>query len=155
MEWVIPDLKEKPILPLCPWALAAAGAATGPDCLEQHSGSCQMLASSAKAPPAPPEPHAHGICCGKAGRSTGEMGLIQSCVPAPLSPPWCQPERQNWSCQAELGFFRDMISLRLTEISASKRQQLPYHSRKSKPATPGPHYFQYLWKRWWCFTPLS
>lgn len=121
MEWVIPDLKEKPILPLCPWALAAVGAATGPGCLEQHSGACQTLASSAKAPLAPPEPHTHGIYHGKAGSSTGEMGLIQSCVPAPLSPSWCQPKRQNWSCQAELAFFRDMISLSLTAISASKR----------------------------------
>lgn len=174
MEWVIPDLKEKPILPLYPWALAAVGAATGPDCPEQRTGSCQTLASSTKAPLAPPEPHAHGICHGKAGRNTGEMGLTLTRVPAPLSPPWCQPERQNWSCQAELGFFRDTVSLNLTVIIASKwhnscpivaenpNQQLQDHAVSNTyerdddallPSVKWVFFWWYIWKT--CLNLLS
>lgn len=48
------------------------------------------------------------------------MGLAQRCVPAPLSPPCHQPEWQNWSCTAELGFFRNRISLSPAVISASR-----------------------------------
>lgn len=95
------------------------GAATRPGCLEQHSGSCPTLASSVKAPLAPQSPM-HVGCAMEKLAGTWEVGLTQSCVPAPLSPPWRQPERQNWSCQAKLGFFRGIISLSLTAISASK-----------------------------------